>query len=60
METVTPILQGVTTDLSGLGPNVTAGINVFLPYFLLAAGIGLAIIVLRSGMGFLKSAGGRK
>lgn len=54
------ILQGVTTDLSGLGPNVTAGIDVFLPYFLLAAGIALAIIVLRSGMGFLKSAGGNR
>lgn len=51
---MTPVLSGVTTDLSGLGPNVTAAISMFLPYFLLAAGIALAVIVLRNGLGFLK------
>lgn len=54
METVTPVLQGVTTDLSGLGPNVSASISMFMPYFLLAAGLVLAVIVLNKGLGFLR------
>lgn len=55
-----PILSGVTVDLSGLAPNVSAGIEVFLPYFLIAAGIAVASIVLTRGLGFLRMAGGRR
>lgn len=60
MPTGTPILQGVTVDLSDLGANVSAGIEVFLPYFLLAAGISVAVIVLTRGLSFLRAAGGRR
>lgn len=55
-----PILSGVSVDLSGLAPNVSAAIETFLPYFLIAAGIAVASIVLSRGLGFLRMAGGRR
>lgn len=44
------VIDGVTTSLSGLGQRLQEGIRIFLPFFLLSAGIVVARIVLRTGL----------
>lgn len=49
-----PILSGITIDLADLGANVTAAMQAFMPFFLMAAGLGLAMFFLRGGLSFIR------
>lgn len=53
------ILQGISIDLNGLGPNIGTVVSIFGPFVMLAGGIIVAPILLRKGLGLLKQGSGK-